>query len=768
MGARQRFVISLAEVRDTDEPLVGGKAARLATLSRAGFAVPDGFCLTIEAYQRFLTSAHLGDMIRMELGRKAFGDLRWEEIWDASLRIRSAFAAAAVPAEIASDIADAMGGFPLETHWAVRSTAPGEDSSQRSFAGLHDSYLGVMGFTPVLDAVRLVWASLWSDAAMLYRLELALDPGRSSMAVLLQPMRNEPVSGVAFGRDPVEFRADHALIEAVPGLCAGLVDGEVEPDRWRLKRFTGEVLDYRPGTRENDGPSLPLLEDAHLVSLSKTLGNVESLLGWPPDLEWTGRGDKLTLLQARPITSPAASSDDKKAYYLTLRPGMDRLRVLQHRVADELIPELEAIGKRLASEPLEEWGDEQLAAALEERLGAVRRWRQIYRDDFIPFAHGVRRLAVYYNDAVRPEDPYEFVGLLRGEPLLAVRRNAAIAALADQVRSSAALKDLVSRAALEIGHDPQIWKKGLLEQLRRLPEGGSFADRLATLLEEFLDIAYNTERLSDRPDLILHNILELARAAGSGPPQPLAPGSLSGSMLEERLMEAVGSDRHEEAREVLALGRVSWRLRDNDNLLLARVESQLLRAIHLAAGRLERASRLERGTRVSENAAAVLIEALRRPSAGAVMLPAAEESEKAIPAAALEETPRQLVGQPAAPGMQTGRVRRIRTAEDLGQFQAGEVLVCDAIQPMVTHLVPLAAAVVERRGGMLIHGAIIARELGLPCVNGVAGAIELLHDGDIVTVDGYLGIVTVGAPEFDLELADVAGNTGSRKSRKGV
>jgi phosphoenolpyruvate synthase/pyruvate phosphate dikinase len=113
-------------------------------------------------------------------------------------------------------------------------------------------------------------------------------------------------------------------------------------------------------------------------------------------------------------------------------------------------------------------------------------------------------------------------------------------------------------------------------------------------------------------------------------------------------------------------------------------------------------------------------------------------------------------------------VRRIRTAEDLGRFQAGEVLVCDATQPMMTLLVPLAAAVVERRGGMLIHGAIIARELGLPCVNGVAGAIELLHDNDIVTVDGYLGIVTVGAPEFDLELADIVGNAGSRQSGNNV
>jgi pyruvate,water dikinase len=118
------------------------------------------------------------------------------------------------------------------------------------------------------------------------------------------------------------------------------------------------------------------------------------------------------------------------------------------------------------------------------------------------------------------------------------------------------------------------------------------------------------------------------------------------------------------------------------------------------------------------------------------------------------ESLRQLVGQPAAPGLATGRVRQVRTAEDLGRFRAGEVLVCDAIQPMMTHLVPLACAVVERRGGMLIHGAIIARELGIPRVSGIANVVDLLEEGAIVTVDGYLGIVTVGAPEFDLELAN--------------
>jgi pyruvate,water dikinase len=201
---------------------------------------------------------------------------------------------------------------------------------------------------------------------------------------------------------------------------------------------------------------------------------------------------------------------------------------------------------------------------------------------------------------------------------------------------------------------------------------------------------------------------------------------------------------------VLIIGRLSWRLRDDDNVLVGRLESQLLRALDLAAARLRSVGRLESGARVGIAAAPVLVEALRHPSSKTVILP---EPEAEGPSARLpaEGTPRQLIGQPAAPGLATGRVRRIRDTPDLGRFRAGEVLVCDAIQPTMTHLVPLACAVIERRGGMLIHGAIIARELGIPCVNGIAGVVDLLRDGEQVTVDGYLGIVTVGPPELELE-----------------
>jgi pyruvate,water dikinase len=114
----------------------------------------------------------------------------------------------------------------------------------------------------------------------------------------------------------------------------------------------------------------------------------------------------------------------------------------------------------------------------------------------------------------------------------------------------------------------------------------------------------------------------------------------------------------------------------------------------------------------------------------------------------LEIKPRQLIGQPAGPGISRGKARVILQHTDLSDFKFGEVLICDAVDPNMTFVVPIASAVVERRGGMLIHGAIIAREYGLPCVTGIPDATALIQTGDEVTVDGYLGIVTVGSDKI--------------------
>lgn len=746
------YVVPLAQVGSSHEPLVGGKSARLGALAHAGHSIASGFCVTIRAYELFLAESRLETLIRMELDRKRFEDMRWEELWDAALRIRSAFLAHSVPERVAVAVAEALKPYSGDTAWAVRSSAPGEDSANRSFAGLHESYVGVVGRQSVIDAIRLVWASLWSDAAMLYRRELGLDPAKSRMAVLVQTMRAEEVSGVAFARDPRQLSREVAIVEAVPGLCSGLVDGQVDPDRWELRRTDGTILQWRPGLRDAPGAPLPLLGEPDLSHVLHVLARVESLFAWPPDIEWTGRRERFTLLQARPITAQAPDGDDKRSWYLSLRPGMARLRKLRIRVAEELIPALEAEGIRLAAEDLEILSDEQLAAAIEERWSSVQRWTKTYWDEFIPFAHGVRRLAVYYNDAVRPQDPYEFVSLLQGEDLLATQRNAALRTLADRLRQNSALRDAVEEACGSTPSDEVNGFRGALAAAGSVPGGEAFLTEFQQTLENALDLAYENTRLVDRPGLILRTVLEMARSPGHDFRHTQQEGIAAAETLRQRLLAAVGPERREEALETLEIGRLSWRLRDNDNLLLARVESQLLRTIDLAALRLKSSGRLARDAKVTEKAAEQIIAGLRDRLAGEVVLPEEAEPQTDVASTRRDERPRQVIGQPAAPGLESGKVRCIRSSEDLGRFQAGEVLVCDAIQPMMTHLVPLAAAIVERRGGMLIHGAIIARELGIPCVNGIPGAVDLLKDEEVVTVDGYLGIVTVGPPEFDLEL----------------
>jgi pyruvate,water dikinase len=452
----------------------------------------------------------------------------------------------------------------------------------------------------------------------------------------------------------------------------------------------------------------------------------------------------LTILQARPITTARNHADDERNWYLSLRPRDAHLRALSRRVAEELIPQLEAEGHTLAREDLDTLNDSELADSIERRLTTLKAWKKVYWDEFIPFAHGVRRLGTYYNDAVRPSNPYEFVGLMRDQPLIGNQRNQAIQKVASQLAARHQLQELLSHA-VGASQGPIDWRT-VRAKLHQLPGGKNFVQGFEKLCEDFFDIAFDRYRLQQEPDSLLNNVLELSRQSSDSTPVEATPAV---GELEERLLAAVGEDRHEEAHELLEIGRISWKLRDDDNLLLARIESQLLRALEIGVQRLRAGDRISGSGQPDERSAETIARALRDPSSDKVLL---QPKDKAKPApVSTHEKPRQLIGQPASPGLVTGTVRCIRGREDLGRFRRGEVLVCDAIQPTMTHLVPLAAAIVERRGGMLIHGAIIARELGIPCVNGVRSAADVLTNGDFVTVDGYLGIVTLGAPEFDLE-----------------
>ena len=279
MDPDRALLIPLDAAGVPGDQIIGGKAARLAQLMRAGFRVPRGFCLTTWAYEAFLANAEITAAIRMELGRESMDEMRWEEIWDAALRIRSMFLAHPLPNHLHAAVTEGLELLDSSTPLAVRSSAVGEDSAGHTFAGLHESVIGVRGKRAVDDAVRLMWASLWSDAALLYRQELGLDPVRSRMAVVVQEMVDADRSGVAFARDPRDLRKDHAIIEAVPGPCSLLVDGLVDPDRWEMNRATRDVITWLPGQRGGSDDQ-PLLEPQDLQTVLQTLLSVERLFCW--------------------------------------------------------------------------------------------------------------------------------------------------------------------------------------------------------------------------------------------------------------------------------------------------------------------------------------------------------------------------------------------------------------------------------------------------------------------------------------------------------
>jgi pyruvate,water dikinase len=236
----------------------------------------------------------------------------------------------------------------------------------------------------------------------------------------------------------------------------------------------------------------------------------------------------------------------------------------------------------------------------------------------------------------------------------------------------------------------------------------------------------------------LFNIL-LELASHPAPPEDKRKSS-SAAMLTEKFLNRFDGERQDWARELLDLARVSYQLRDDDNIYLGRIEARLLVAIREGRERIDRTA----STGSPDTASLELTKVLEDLDHRAEF----QKPYQAEPGQTFEVKPRQLLGQPAGPGIAKGKARVIHEHADLAAFKSGEILICDAVDPNMTFVVPLAAAVVERRGGMLIHGAIIAREYGLPCVTGIPEATTLIETGDRIYVDGYLGLVTLGSTDI--------------------
>jgi pyruvate,water dikinase len=723
------LIIKLEDMHPEQADLVGGKGFALSKLKQHGFLVPRALSITSLAYRQYIHATGLRERIALELHRKNFADMRWEELWDASLRIRNMFLKTPMPEELQSILAEALEDFFGERPVVVRSSAPGEDSASLSFAGLHESYVNIRGKSAMLEHVKKVWASLWSDAALLYRKELGLAVETSVMAVLVQEIVLGERSGVVFGQNPNDSR--QAVVESVYGLNQGLVDGTVAPDRWILDRTKKSVISYSPATREkmvvatSRGVAFkvlpshkainPPLQETEVLDVLDLALRSEVVFGSPQDVEWTYTGDSLCTLQSRPITTIQENQGYySRSWYLQLKRSFENLKTLQLRIEKELIPAMISEGEALRDRDLTLLSNEELQAEIFSRQETYAKWKKVYWDEFIPFAHGARLFGQVYNDTVSPTDPYEFIELLGTGDLMSIKRNAL-------------LEDL----ALYVQNDPELMRK--LETRQWSQDDSVFSEKIGYFMEEFGELScHQASCLSDK-EAILNLVLEMA----SSPATARNMRKKDKDILEQAFLNHFEDQARAEAQELLDLARASYRLRDDDNIHLGRIEGQLMTAVQEGLRRI--------GERVPGNAtqsieADEVIAALQDPS----YRPRVQRADAIDKQGEMMVKARQLIGQPAGPGLATGKARVVKSSQDVGTFHSGEILVCDAVDPNMTFVVPLASAIVERRGGMLIHGAIIAREYGLPCVTGVPEAMSLIATGQTVTVDGYLGLVILG------------------------
>lgn len=326
---------------------VGGKAANLGELLSAGLPVPEGFCLTTDAY-RLVTGAP--DAVNPELAavhaalRTAQGgagqpdsaapetpangipapetstlDNPALDIPALAAKARAAVVSAMLPPEVSAAVERAYGQMGPDVPVAVRSSATAEDLPFASFAGQQDTYLNVVGAAAVLEAVRKCWASLWTDRATTYRASLGIDPAEVALAVVVQRMADVETAGVLFTANPITGRRNEAVIDASPGLGEAVVSGAVNPDHFVVDPAAGRVLERRQGDKKIAVLAVPgggthtvdatdhagfCLTDRQAVDLARLGLKAEQHFGAPQDLEWAiSRGGALWLTQSRPITT---------------------------------------------------------------------------------------------------------------------------------------------------------------------------------------------------------------------------------------------------------------------------------------------------------------------------------------------------------------------------------------------------------------------------------------------------------------------------------
>ena len=326
------WVLGLREIEQTQLELVGGKGLHLGELSKLErIQVPEGFCVTTAAFQAATQQNGAYPVLVEQLSVLKAEDR--DQIGEISRKLRQSILDSEIPSAVEQAVTLYLSRHGEDQAYAVRSSATAEDLPHASFAGQQDTYLNIIGAEAVLQHIRKCWASLFTDRAVIYRLQNGFDSRHVSLAVIVQEMVFPEASGILFTVDPATSNRKVVSIDAGFGLGEALVSGLVSPDGYKVR--DGEIIEKRIAakqlaifgrkeggteTREiaPDRQTVQALTDSQIIQLAEIGRQIEARFGCPQDIEWGLAEGTFYILQSRPITTlfpiPLANDQENHIY----------------------------------------------------------------------------------------------------------------------------------------------------------------------------------------------------------------------------------------------------------------------------------------------------------------------------------------------------------------------------------------------------------------------------------------------------------------------
>src|SRR3954454_14913376 len=326
------LVLGFQEMEKTQLLLVGGKGLNLGELSKIqGIQVPEGFCVTTVGYKKAIEQNETFQALLDQLTMLKVEDR--DQIGEISRKIRQIIMEVEVPSDVVKAVTHYLSQFGDEHASAVRSSATAEDLPHASFAGQQDTYLNIIGVDAILQHISLCWASLFTDRAVIYRMQNGFDHSQVYLSVIVQKMVFPHASGILFTADPITSNRKLLSIDASFGLGEALVSGLVSADCYKVKenKIVDKMIAAKKlaiyGRKEGgtetheiapDQQKTQTLTDPQILQLARIGRQIEAYFGYPQDIEWCLVDDAFYIVQSRPITTlfpiPEANDQENHVY----------------------------------------------------------------------------------------------------------------------------------------------------------------------------------------------------------------------------------------------------------------------------------------------------------------------------------------------------------------------------------------------------------------------------------------------------------------------